>query len=294
MIHVVSHVNRHLYTSILEDMFELRHKVFVEDRGWEKLRRSDGRDVDEFDTDDAVYFLKLDDELRILGGLRVYKTTLPTQLNTIFKGWCTLRPAPVETDHYEWSRYFITDLNYRSKTGKPIHCELFTAVLEWGVANNIRSYSGFVDMPTFNHIAKLPWDLHQLGHPTQYGGANGEPLGQGIAMQVMIDNLMYRRTKAVWRMRKPVLSLSLGDLTPVQEIGYQAHVVQEVQKFLGEHPEHIDIIADIAALLQNIDPECRAEIHSALSTIEERAEKTEFSEELLQRVTTSHISIAAQ
>ncbi len=43
----------------LEEMHRIRHRIYVEGRGWKALRKSDGREVDEFDTDDAVYLLGL-------------------------------------------------------------------------------------------------------------------------------------------------------------------------------------------------------------------------------------------
>jgi len=257
MIHVITKHNKHLYGSILTNMFKVRHKVFVEDRQWKKLEKSDGLEIDQFDTDDTTYFLKLDPDMNILGGIRIYPTTVDTQLNTVFEDWCQLKKQPCDPTHYEWSRYFITDLNYRSASGKAVHYELYTGLLDYARELGIKSFSGFIDMPTFHHIGRLPWDLQQIGLPSTYGGTHGEPTGQGLAIQVPINDLMVRKTKIAWRMRKPVLSLSLGEHTPYKEIGFKPEVVLQMADFVAEHPDHVDIVAVFAEMLQDIDPDQR-------------------------------------
>src|SRR3712207_7392983 len=47
--------NRAHHSDLIERCYRLRHRVFVEERHWEDLRRPDGRDVDQFDTADAIH-----------------------------------------------------------------------------------------------------------------------------------------------------------------------------------------------------------------------------------------------
>jgi N-acyl-L-homoserine lactone synthetase len=50
-IHVITRDNRPFYADHLQTYFRLRHEIFVGERGWEDLRRPDGRDVDAYDND---------------------------------------------------------------------------------------------------------------------------------------------------------------------------------------------------------------------------------------------------
>lgn len=294
MIHVIDSVNRHLYGDVLNKMFALRHEIFVEQRGWKRLAKPDGLEMDQFDSDSTIYVLKLDPELNIIGGMRLCPTTGPTQLNTIFKESCVLASQPVGDVHYEWSRYFIKDTKYRSATGKPVFYELYTGILEYAVAKGIQSLSGFIETNTYNQALAMPWDFRQLGIPTEYGGTNGEPIGYGLPTIMYINEKTLRHTKVLWRMRKPVLSLSLGELTTYQEIGFKPETVFAVQKFLSEHPEHIDIIAELAAGLQNIDPYDRSELGSAIAQIETAASSDEFDPVLVDRMTAHEHSLRVQ
>lgn len=49
------------HEDLLAQAFALRHKVFAEGRGWEKLRADNGLDIDDHDKDDAIHILACED-----------------------------------------------------------------------------------------------------------------------------------------------------------------------------------------------------------------------------------------
>ena len=49
MIHIVTAENIQSYTAAMEQAYRLRHAVFVEEMGWNDLKRPDGREIDQFD-----------------------------------------------------------------------------------------------------------------------------------------------------------------------------------------------------------------------------------------------------
>jgi len=294
MIHVINKINRHLYLSVLEEMFQLRHKIFVDGRGWKKLAKPDGFEIDQFDNENATYFLKLDPDMHIIGGVRLCPTTGPTQLNTIFEDTCVFDQQPVGIEHFEWSRYFIADPIYRSATGKPVLYELYTGVLDYALSTGIKTLSGFIETATYTRATGLPWDMRQLGVVAEYGGTDGEPVGYGLPTLLHVNERMFRKTKIGWRMRKPVLSLSLGEYTPVGEIGFKPEVVLAVQAFLEDHPEHIDIVANYAAAIQNVDPAVRKASKNAMADLANDSVATEFDAAIVDRINASQINMAMQ
>jgi acyl-homoserine lactone synthase len=65
-IHIVNDENRAGYEAILDEYFRLRHEIFVGERGWRDLERSDGRDMDAYDNEQATYLIALDNG-RVVG-----------------------------------------------------------------------------------------------------------------------------------------------------------------------------------------------------------------------------------
>jgi acyl-homoserine lactone synthase len=126
MIHVISAVNRHLYEDVIEQHFRVRHQIFVEERKWEALRRPDGREIDAYDNDDAVYLLALEDR-RVLGGSRLYPTTLPTMISEVFPHLAAVRGCPAGPLVWEWSRFFVT----RERRDGTFNLQLMAAAQEF-------------------------------------------------------------------------------------------------------------------------------------------------------------------
>ncbi|HQG29590.1 MAG TPA: acyl-homoserine-lactone synthase, partial [Candidatus Ozemobacteraceae bacterium] len=73
MVHIITSRNAHLYEQELESCYRLRHQVFVEERGWNAIRRPDGREIDQFDTPSATHLAVIRD-----GKLAAYSRILPT------------------------------------------------------------------------------------------------------------------------------------------------------------------------------------------------------------------------
>jgi acyl-homoserine lactone synthase len=126
MIHVISAANRHLYEDVLEQHFRLRHEIFVEERKWEALRKPDGREIDAYDNEDAIYLLALDNR-RVLGGCRLYPTTKPTMMSEVFPNLAAVRGCPVDPQIWEWSRFFVT----RERRDGAFNLQLMAAAQEF-------------------------------------------------------------------------------------------------------------------------------------------------------------------
>lgn len=240
MIHVINNANRHLYEDTLEQMFELRHKVFVEGKGWKRLERESGMDIDQFDTENATYFLKLDAEGQILGGMRLVPTNLKTQLKTVFKDWCSFETAPDSATEWEWSRYFIADKHFRSSSGFPVFYELFFGILEYAVSKGIEGLSGFLEANTLPRLSKLPWELKYLGPIVSYGHTHGETPGKGAPVRVAVDARMLKITKRMKRMTEKYFAIPLGPDTAVSHLAYAPNTCFEFLDFAEQHPEHLD------------------------------------------------------
>ena len=68
-VHVVRRDNSHRYREELDQYFRGRYDVFVRERGWKDLERPDGRDIDQFDTEDAIHLLAIEGS-EVIGGFR--------------------------------------------------------------------------------------------------------------------------------------------------------------------------------------------------------------------------------
>jgi N-acyl-L-homoserine lactone synthetase len=80
-LHVVCETNRHLYESVLDDYFRIRHQIYVVERAWKELERPDGREIDQFDTPRAIYLMAMEGR-RVVGSHRLVPTDGPTLMSS--------------------------------------------------------------------------------------------------------------------------------------------------------------------------------------------------------------------
>ncbi|GLR85688.1 acyl-homoserine-lactone synthase [Bradyrhizobium iriomotense] len=126
MIHAISSANRHLYEDVVEQHFRLRHEIFVDERKWEALRKPDGREIDVYDDEDAIYMLALESR-RVIGGYRLYPTTKPTMMSEIFPHLAAVRGCPTDPLIWEWSRFFVA----RDRRDGTVNLQLMASAQEF-------------------------------------------------------------------------------------------------------------------------------------------------------------------
>ena len=169
MIHVVTLKNRHLYTTQLAEMHELRRIHFVEENGWSDLKVVDGGEVDQFDDERAVYLLGLDDQNRIEVGLRVRPTDDGCILTDSFPH--LVAPGSPELrggEAWEMSRIFSTYAYRRNRRGGRRVGECFLAAMEVAHAHGAVRLVGMVDMQLYPLASNIAWDLRLTGLPAPY------------------------------------------------------------------------------------------------------------------------------
>jgi len=206
MILLLNAANRAAFPALMDDMFRARHEVLVEMKGWEELRRPDGRESDALDRPDALYLLAVE-KGRVLGGVRFTGTERPTLaagiLPELFEDEPVLGP-----DVLEMSRLFS-----RAETGpgddlSPLLGEMMAAGAELALIIGARGWLTIADLGLAQGL--LAW------------GAHLEPLGlprrtrDGAMMAVMThaSGRSARMLRKARRLTRPALFWADDPVTP--------------------------------------------------------------------------------
>ncbi|MHA3790150.1 acyl-homoserine-lactone synthase [Rhizorhabdus wittichii] len=102
MIHVVDNHLAAAKRPLLQSMFADRKRLFVDLFGWD-VPVVDGKyEMDQFDNGHAVYLIADDGEGRHAASIRLYPTSEPHMLGTLFAHLCPLGvPADPRTGKFE-------------------------------------------------------------------------------------------------------------------------------------------------------------------------------------------------
>ena len=167
-IHVVQRDNRHLYETYFDPYFRLRHDLYVKQRKWMALDRPDGREIDQFDTEDAVYLFCLD-RGQLIGAMRALPTVSPTLMSDIFP-YLAVRGPIQRPDVYELSRVFVIPERRGEHAGPRIEMLLLTAIMEYGISIGLTGFSIVLESWWLPRFERCGWRAHPLGLPQMIDG----------------------------------------------------------------------------------------------------------------------------
>jgi acyl-homoserine lactone synthase len=164
MIRIVNRGNRGRYAKSLDQHFRMRHEIFVRERGWKDLDRGTIEN-DEYDDDNAVYALSVDEGDDVIGCFRLYPTTLPHMLGDKF-AWMVDGPVPQRTDVNEATRFAIVKTRRDSRT----YHELFLGMLEYGLSEGLSGITVVMRTLRIPIIQSIGMIVQPLGLPHEIDG----------------------------------------------------------------------------------------------------------------------------
>jgi acyl-homoserine lactone synthase len=169
MIHVVTPENQHMYQDAMEQVYRLRHRVFVDEMGWTDLRQPDGREIDQFDDAHAVHMLYMDGST-VLGYQRMLPSTRPHLLSDVMPELCE-DERPSGTHIWEWTRYCVEPSHReRGRALSPVANALLSGIVEWGLASGVSTIIIEMNPIWLLRLVQLHFRTFPLGLPKKIGG----------------------------------------------------------------------------------------------------------------------------
>lgn len=186
MIRVVDRHNRHLHTDTLDQMFRLRHEVFVREKGWTDLEKDQVYEKDQYDTDDAIYMIAMDnkDLNRVIGCYRLFPTTLPHMLSEVFPH-IVEEALPRRPDVLELTRLALVKSERRGRA----YFEIMSSLQEYGLRAGLTGYTSIIRTIRMPIIQAAGTSLTPLGLPRDMEGESFVPVLFEVSEQNLAKNL---------------------------------------------------------------------------------------------------------
>ncbi len=207
MIRMIDGTNRGSSESALNAMHADRKAVFVDTLKW-KVPVLDGRyEVDEFDTEHAVYLIATrpgtpDDSGSHLGSVRLLPTQRKHLLGDVF-GVLVDGEVPRGPDVFEITRLCTSPSLADWEAHNSIREQLATALIEYALTMGITRYTMMTHMAYLSQLLATGWDVEPLGLPKEIGG---QMLG---ALQVNVHASTLQLFRQKFNLADPVLRLDL-------------------------------------------------------------------------------------
>jgi acyl-homoserine lactone synthase len=181
----------------MEQAFSLSYRVFVEQRGWRALAKSDGREIDQFDNEHAVHMLYIEHGT-VLGYQRMLPTTRPHLLSEVMPELCE-NEHPVGAHIWEWTRFCVEQSRRdKGRAVCPITNMLLAAAVEWGMECGISKLIIETNPTWLLRMIQLHFRLMQLGLPHTMQGQDI------IAVIISFDSRTRARLQEMRGIKKKV------------------------------------------------------------------------------------------
>ena len=164
-VHVIHNANRFLYERELDEHYRIRHRIYIEELKWRGLKpRADGRECDQFDTEESVYLLGLENE-KVVGGLRLLPTTGPHLISDVFPQFASIRGVPRSPDIAEWTRIFVIPERREEHAGSKVSSTLVAAVIDYALDEGLSGLTALMNTIWLTRFHRYGWRVRPLGLP---------------------------------------------------------------------------------------------------------------------------------
>ena len=168
MLCVVTRENRSRHVRELDAMHRDRKLVFIDRLGWKLKALDDGREIDQFDTDEAVYLIEAEAG-RHLASMRLLPSAGPHLLSEVFPHLCA-GPVPRGRDIFEATRLCTTPAAEKDEARR-LRGLVWLGALQYAFAHGIRKITGVTHARFLQQILASGLDIEPLGLPQMHEGA---------------------------------------------------------------------------------------------------------------------------
>lgn len=172
MIHVIDNHLAAANRPLLQSMFADRKRLFVDLFGWDVPVVDGQYEIDQFDDPDTNYLVATDDGGEHAASIRLYPTTKPHMLGSLFPHLC---PLGVPSDDRTWeSTRLCLPQRHGAARRKVLRNALFAAMVDVALERGIARYTGVVPDPFRKEVLAMGWRAEPLGPAVRIAGG---PIG---------------------------------------------------------------------------------------------------------------------
>ena len=183
MVAVITSATCGAFAATLAQMHRDRKTVFVDQLGWDLPVVDNEQELDEYDTDAAIYLVAHDGEGGHLGSVRLVSTVGAHLLRDKFPHLCDRLP-PAGDDIWEITRLCTTP-GLKPAHALQIRMELVVALIEYALTNGITRYTMMTHIGYLPALEGVGWQIERLGQPHVIGRETVVALQIGVALATL-------------------------------------------------------------------------------------------------------------
>jgi len=173
MFTIVVGTSAQLNADVEAELAVYRHRIFVEQLGWELPNEEEGLERDQFDGPETLYVVAKDQQGTVCGCARLLSTEHAYLLSSVFPGLMDGQPLPNSADVWELSRYTTQPTGgevLNREQQKQRFAALLKAVVEAALERGARRLITFSYLGVERLARNFGLHVHRAGAPQMIDG----------------------------------------------------------------------------------------------------------------------------
>lgn len=155
---------------LLRSMFADRKRLFVDLFGWDVPVIDGQYEIDQFDDAHTIYVIATDETGEHEASIRLFPTTRPHMLDTLFAHLC---PAGVPAGETTWeTTRLCLPQRHGAARRRDLRNALFSAVVDLALAHGIDRLTGVIPDPFRKELLAMGWQAEPLGPAVRISGGS--------------------------------------------------------------------------------------------------------------------------
>ncbi|QGP79413.1 acyl-homoserine-lactone synthase [Sphingobium sp. CAP-1] len=172
MIHVINKHPAADCEALLRSMFADRKRLFVDLLGWDVPVIDGQYERDQFDNAHTIYLIVPEENGDHAASLRLFPTSQPHMLDTIFPHLCPLG-VPIGDTTWESTRLCLPQ-RHGAERRRELRNMLISAMVDVALERGIERYTGIIPDPFRKEVLAMGWRAEPLGPALRIPGG---PIG---------------------------------------------------------------------------------------------------------------------
>lgn len=160
MIRLVDRENHDRYPYLVDRLFRFRHDIFVKERGWHDFDRAGIYETDQYDNEDAVHFVAVDEVENVIGCCRLTPSLAPNLTHDRFT-FLVEGAVPRRSDLFDLTRFAVA----RGSRGTQTYPELLAGVQEYCIEQGVIGATSIVRTFRIPLLQAAGMNITPLGLP---------------------------------------------------------------------------------------------------------------------------------
>jgi len=173
MLTILVGTSAQLNAGVEAELAVYRHRIFVEQLGWELPTEHEGMERDQFDGPDTLYVVAKDNAGSLCGCARLLSTEKAYLLSSVFPGLMDGQPLPSSSEIWELSRYTTQPLGGETlsrEQQKDRFAALLKVVVEAALERGAKRLITFSYLGVERLARNFGLHVHRAGAPQMIDG----------------------------------------------------------------------------------------------------------------------------